>query len=95
MNCFNFLGDNYDILPSDIFCSIFMGVSPPCAGGVLALNGLTGDILWRYWTNDTIYFIHCSEDINKDGLNDCLIFGTKGVTYNETMYTSNSTVCIS
>ncbi|XP_044747625.1 uncharacterized protein LOC123308894 [Coccinella septempunctata] len=71
-------GDNYDIIPPDIFCSIFMGVSPPCEGGIIALNGVTGEILWRYWTNDTIYSIHCSEDVNKDGLNDCLLFGTKG-----------------
>ncbi|KAL3284773.1 hypothetical protein HHI36_018916 [Cryptolaemus montrouzieri] len=71
-------GDNYGIIPPDIFCSVFMRVSPPCEGGILALNGVTGEILWRYWINDTIYFIHCSKDINKDGLNDCLIFGTKG-----------------
>ncbi|KAK9885823.1 hypothetical protein WA026_013695 [Henosepilachna vigintioctopunctata] len=71
-------GDNYGILPNDIFCSAFMGVSPPCEGGVIALNGMTGDILWRFWTNDTIYLIHCSEDVNKDGLNDCLAMGTKG-----------------
>ncbi|CAH1113366.1 unnamed protein product [Psylliodes chrysocephalus] len=71
-------GDNYNILPPDIFCPIFMGVPYPCEGGVIALNGLTGDIIWRHWFNDTIFSIQCTVDINGDKQNDCLVIGMEG-----------------
>ncbi|XP_023022317.2 uncharacterized protein [Leptinotarsa decemlineata] len=71
-------GDNYDKLPADTFCPIFMGVPPPCEGGVLALNGTNGEILWRVWFNDTIYSLQCSADVNGDHLEDCLAVGEKG-----------------
>ncbi|KAJ3662550.1 hypothetical protein Zmor_006894 [Zophobas morio] len=71
-------GDNYNVLPPEMFCPIFLGVPPPCEGGVIALNGTTGDIVWRYWVNDTIFGLQCSADLNSDGLDDCLAVGTKG-----------------
>lgn len=71
-------GDNYNVLPPDLFCPIFMGVPSPCEGGVLALNGLTGNIIWRHWFNDTIYSLHCSNDVNGDQQNDCLVIGMEG-----------------
>ncbi|EEZ99777.2 hypothetical protein TcasGA2_TC002556 [Tribolium castaneum] len=71
-------GDNYNILSPDLFCPIFLGVAPPCEGGVIALNGTTGDIVWRYWTNDTIFSLQCSADLNGDGLEDCLAIGDEG-----------------
>ncbi|RZC42814.1 PQQ 2 and/or VCBS domain containing protein, partial [Asbolus verrucosus] len=72
------IGDNYNVLPPDIFCPIFLGVPPPCQGGVIALNGTTGDIVWRYWINDTIFALQCSADLNGDGLEDCLATGDEG-----------------
>lgn len=77
-NQFNISGDNYNILSPDLFCPIFLGVSPPCEGGVIALNGSTGDIVWRYWTNDTIFSLQCTADLNGDGLEDCLAVGDEG-----------------
>ncbi|CAG9855817.1 unnamed protein product [Phyllotreta striolata] len=71
-------GDNYNTLPPDIFCPVYMGVPHPCEGGIIALNGLTGDIIWRHWLNDTIFSVHCTVDVNGDAQNDCLIIGTKG-----------------
>jgi glucose dehydrogenase len=55
-----------------------LGVPPPCKGGVIALNGTTGGIVWRYWTNDTIFALQCSADLNGDGLEDCLAIGEEG-----------------
>ncbi|XP_072398670.1 uncharacterized protein [Diabrotica undecimpunctata] len=71
-------GDNYNVVPSNIFCPIFMGVPSPCEGGVIALNGLNGSILWRHWFNDTIFSLHCTVDINGDQQNDCLVVGMEG-----------------
>lgn len=75
-----FVGDNTANLQADIFCPIFLGVTPPCEGGVIALNGTNGDILWRYWMNDTVFSLMCTEDVNGDGLEDCLAVGNKGVS---------------
>lgn len=58
-----------------------MGVAPPCEGGVVALNGNNGSILWRRWMNDSIFSVSCNADVNKDGTNDCLIIGKKGVSH--------------
>lgn len=55
------------------------GVSPPCEGGVIALDGRTGNILWRKWMNDSVFSVHCTADINLDGVDDCLISGIDGV----------------
>lgn len=83
----SFAGDNYNIFPPDIFCPIFLGVSAPCDGGVIALNGKNGNILWRHWLNDTIFGLHCTADINMDGISDCLAVGVDGVgTQNYTMF---------
>lgn len=62
----------------DAYCSIFLNVSSPCKGGVIALDGKTGETMWTYWTNDTIFDLQCSADINGDSLNDCLAIGEQG-----------------
>lgn len=79
------LGKNYNWLPPEYFCKIFMGVSPPCKGGVIALNGINGDILWTRWSNGNIFRLHCLFDIDGDQVNDCLAVGTDG-----TLMTINS-----
>ncbi|KAJ8922345.1 hypothetical protein NQ315_004288 [Exocentrus adspersus] len=71
-------GDNSNVLSSDIFCPIFMGVPSPCDGGIVALDGATGGIVWRRWFNDTIFSLHCTADINGDYQNDCLATGMAG-----------------
>lgn len=73
-------GDNTNTLQPDIFCPIFMGVVPPCEGGLIALDGTNGNILWRHWMNDTVFSLTCAADVNGDGLFDCLAVGYKGVS---------------
>lgn len=73
-----FAGDN-GILEGDIFCPVFLGKTFPCDGGVMALNGLNGELLWRHWMNDTIFSLMCKQDVNGDGSEDCLAVGNRGV----------------
>lgn len=62
----------------DTLCSVLMNVSSPCKGGVIALDGMTGKTVWTYWSNDTIFDLQCSADLNEDSLNDCLAIGEQG-----------------
>ncbi|KAH1004238.1 hypothetical protein HUJ04_004022 [Dendroctonus ponderosae] len=71
-------GENDHVMPDDVFCPIFMGMPPPCNGGIIALNGRNGDTIWKRWLNDTIFGVHCTADVNLDGTNDCLIVGVDG-----------------
>lgn len=68
-------------LHPDVFCPIFIGVSPPCEGGVMAINGINGDILWRKFLPHSIYGLICSYDVNDDNIADCLVNGKGGVRY--------------
>ncbi|GLV42598.1 uncharacterized protein CBL_03337 [Carabus blaptoides fortunei] len=51
-------------LPQQWFCPLFMGVKPPCQGGVIALDGLT---------------VFCTADLTGDNVFDCLASGKGGV----------------
>lgn len=66
---------------SDNLCNIFMNVSSPCKGGVIALDGMTGKTVWTYWSNDTIFDLQCSADLNEDLINDCLAIGEQGTIF--------------
>jgi hypothetical protein len=52
-----------------------------CEGGILALNGITGDVLWKFWTPFAIFSLFCKFDINNDKINDCIISGPGGLLY--------------
>ncbi|KAJ8945336.1 hypothetical protein NQ318_009731 [Aromia moschata] len=82
-------GDNSNLLPPDVFCPMFMGVPPPCEGGIIALDGVNGNIIWRHWLNDTIFSLHCTADVNGDTQNDCLAVGVAGTI--ATIDTKNGT----
>lgn len=55
-----------------------MGVSPPCKGGVIALNGINGDIIWKRWLTGSVFRLQCTVDINGDQIKDCLVVGKDG-----------------
>ncbi|CAH0546377.1 unnamed protein product [Brassicogethes aeneus] len=71
-------GDNINVMQTDIFCPIFLGVPYPCDGGIIALDGTNGNIIWRHWLNDTIFNLHCTADLNADNQDDCLAVGADG-----------------
>lgn len=57
-----------------------IGVAPPCRGGVLALDGRDGALLWRRWTGFDVFSLFCTEDLNADGAVDCVAAGRGGVS---------------
>lgn len=52
----------------------------PCEGGILALDGITGNTLWQRWTASIVFSIFCRTDLNKDGQIDCVVSGRGGVS---------------
>lgn len=46
-----------------------------CKGGVLALDGATGNTLWQHWTSYNIFSLYCKEDLNLDQQPDCVASG--------------------
>ena len=49
-----------------------------CHGGVLALDGKTGAILWERMTPNGLYAIACLVDVTGDGDTDCFVGGRYG-----------------
>jgi hypothetical protein len=59
--------------------AIKSGLINKCEGGLIALNGVTGEILWQRWTAFTIFSIICALDINEDSRQDCVVSGRGGL----------------
>ncbi|KAF5276755.1 hypothetical protein FQR65_LT16205 [Abscondita terminalis] len=68
-------------MPPELYCEIFFGVSPPCNGGVLALNGSNGNTLWKKWLPHSVFTVACTADVNADNMTDCLITGKGGIFF--------------
>lgn len=68
--------DHLDDIPQ---CTSSRGQMDFCQGGVLALNGINGDVLWKFWTSYAIFSLFCKFDINGDHQNDCIISGPGGL----------------
>ena len=63
----------------DIVCDIYFDGKHPCLGGVLALDGRSGETLWRYNAEHEIFSVNCNIDLTGDGVEDCLVAGRVGV----------------
>ncbi|XP_074653031.1 uncharacterized protein LOC141907325 [Tubulanus polymorphus] len=61
-----------------LVCNIYFDGSFPCFGGILALNGITGEELWRYYSREELFGLNCNIDFNRDGVFDCLGGGRAG-----------------
>lgn len=46
-----------------------------CKGGILALDGVTGNTIWQHWTSSIVFSLYCNTDLNKDGQIDCVASG--------------------
>lgn len=77
---------NYD----KIFCQIYFNqTSEPlstedslgCGGGILALDGQTGDELWRIYTKYQLNSVNCPLDLDGDDVNDCFVTGPRAQFY--------------
>uniref|UniRef100_A0A1Y1L8D8 FAM234A/B beta-propeller domain-containing protein n=1 Tax=Photinus pyralis TaxID=7054 RepID=A0A1Y1L8D8_PHOPY len=78
---FGFRTGEDNTLPQELYCATFFGVTPPCSGGILALNGTNGSTLWRTWVNQSVFTVICTTDINADNVSDCLITGKGGIFF--------------
>jgi hypothetical protein len=74
-NELSFDGSNNDI-PQ---CTLPNGQMDICEGGIVAINGVSGDVLWKYWTSYAIFSLFCKFDINLDSIFDCIISGPGGL----------------
>lgn len=71
-------------------CTSYFNGQVPCFGGVLALNGKTGDILWIHWTAHAIFSIDCGLDLTNDKIKDCIICGRNGILHAVNGYNGTS-----
>lgn len=63
----------------EYICTLYFGNQTPCLGGVLALNGKTGETIWTHWTAHAIFSIDCGVDLTNDKIKDCIISGRGGI----------------
>lgn len=64
---------------SEDICAVYFGNQTPCLGGVLALNGKTGETIWTHWTAHAIFSVDCGIDLTSDKIKDCIISGRGGI----------------
>ncbi|KAF3421304.1 hypothetical protein E2986_10336 [Frieseomelitta varia] len=65
----------------EYICALYFDGQVPCSGGILALNGKTGDILWVHWTAHAVFSIDCGIDLTNDKIKDCIICGRGGILH--------------
>lgn len=60
-------------------CTMTRGQVDLCEGGVLAMNGVSGDVMWKFWSSFAIFSLFCKFDVNNDRINDCVASGPGGL----------------
>ncbi|XP_067628108.1 uncharacterized protein [Eurosta solidaginis] len=53
----------------------------PCEGGVIALDGVTGNLIWQTWSVANVFSLLCTLDIDRDGYPDCVAAGRLGMIF--------------
>ncbi|XP_073837613.1 uncharacterized protein [Musca autumnalis] len=61
--------------------SPIQGDEVPCEGGVIAVSGVNGDLLWQTWSVANVFSLLCTTDINQDGYTDCVAAGRLGMIF--------------
>ncbi|GIY96700.1 hypothetical protein CEXT_301362 [Caerostris extrusa] len=65
-----------------VVCHVYFPKSKDeCGGGMLALDGKTGNEIWRHYSAHEIFAINCNADLNGDGTKDCLGGGRMAVSF--------------
>lgn len=67
-------------LGEEVCVSSMLGTAP-CLGGVMALDGRSGTVLWQHRTYRSVLFVDCSTDLTGDTVNDCVVSGKGGVSF--------------
>lgn len=65
----------------EYFCNLYFDGQVPCLGGVMAIDGRSGETLWTHWTEHAIFSIDCNLDITNDNINDCIVSGRGGILH--------------
>ena len=65
----------------DYVCTLYFKQNAPCLGGVLALDGKSGDTIWTHWTSHAVFSIDCGLDLNADKIKDCVVAGRGGILH--------------
>ncbi|KAG8180040.1 hypothetical protein JTE90_012884 [Oedothorax gibbosus] len=56
-----------------VVCHVYFPKSKDeCGGGMMALDGKTGNEIWRHYSAHEIFAINCNVDLNGDNVKDCL-----------------------
>lgn len=80
LNDLRFINSGLDTMDApEYICTVYFGNQTPCLGGVLALNGKTGDTIWTHWTAHAIFSVDCGADLTNDKIKDCVISGRGGI----------------
>lgn len=81
---FNFF---FSVIGADAFyypkvvCHVYFSKSKDeCGGGMLALDGQTGNEIWRHYSAHEIFAVNCNVDLNADNIKDCLGGGRMAVS---------------
>lgn len=56
-------------------------------GGVIAINGKTGSMIWQLWLTRMVLAVHCEFEITSDEVSDCVVTGKGGVRLLEILNT--------
>ncbi|EDW59612.1 uncharacterized protein [Drosophila virilis] len=72
---------HYEGIPLPRCKSAQQGDDVPCEGGVVALNGRDGSLLWQTWSVANVFSLHCNADVDRDGGIDCLAAGRLGMIF--------------
>lgn len=65
---------------TSFLCRLYFNTSSTvCDGGLVAVNGSNGAVLWTTWLDDVVFAIHCIADLDLDGILDCMVTGKSGV----------------
>ncbi|KAK1136096.1 hypothetical protein K0M31_000665 [Melipona bicolor] len=65
----------------EYICALYFDGQVPCSGGIMALNGKTGDTLWVHWTAHAVFSVDCGIDLTNDKIKDCIICGRGGILH--------------
>ncbi|KAM7290009.1 hypothetical protein ISCGN_030137 [Ixodes scapularis] len=64
-----------------VVCAVYFPGSEWCGGGVAALNGLTGEEMWRLYVAHELFALTCRADLDGDGVLDCVAGGRMAGLY--------------
>ena len=65
---------------TSFLCQLYFNTSSTiCDGGLLAINGSNGAIVWTTWLDDAVVAVKCEADLDLDGIKDCIAVGKSRV----------------